>query len=37
MLVGDLTPRSLEGSPFQLIIAVEFESVDAAQRFYTSP
>ncbi|MBI3596582.1 MAG: DUF1330 domain-containing protein [Nitrospirae bacterium] len=36
MLVGDLNPKNLEGNPRQFIIVVEFESVDAAQRFYTS-
>lgn len=37
MLVGDLNPKTLEGNPRQFIIVVEYESVDAAQRFYASP
>jgi uncharacterized protein (DUF1330 family) len=37
MLVGDLSSKILEGNPAQFIAVVEFENLNAAERFYTSP
>jgi len=37
LIVGDFELKKLEGSPMQGIVAVEFESIEAAERFYNSP
>lgn len=37
LIIGDPSSKVLEGQPNQMIVVVEFESVDAAQRFYNSP
>ena len=37
LLIGDFEIKKLEGSPNQGIVAVEFESTEAAERFYNSP
>ncbi len=37
LIVGDFELKKLEGSPMQGVVMVEFESVDAAERFYNSP
>ena len=37
LIIGDFELKKLEGSPNQGIVVVEFESVEAAERFYNSP
>jgi len=37
LIVGDFELKKLEGSPKQGIVAIEFESVEAAERVYNSP
>ncbi|MBT8368139.1 MAG: DUF1330 domain-containing protein [Deltaproteobacteria bacterium] len=37
LLVNDRQVRAVEGSPQSVIVIVEFESVEAAQRWYDSP
>ncbi len=37
LIIGDPSSKVLEGQPNQMIVVVEFESVDAAERFYNSP
>jgi uncharacterized protein (DUF1330 family) len=37
VLVADYEANSLEGSPQNVIVVLEFESVEAAQRWYNSP
>lgn len=36
-IVGDPSSKVLEGQPNQMTVVVEFESVEAVQRFYNSP
>ena len=37
LLVVDREVKALEGEPGQVIVVLEFESVEAAQRWYDSP
>jgi len=37
LIMGDFELKKLEGTPKQGIVAVEFECVEAAERFYNSP
>ena len=37
LIVGDFELKKLEGIPMQGVVIVEFESVEAAERFYNSP
>ncbi len=37
LLVADRSVRPVEGKPQSVIVIVEFESVEAAQRWYDSP
>ena len=37
LLVADRSVRAIEGSPKPVIVVIEFESVEAAQRWYDSP
>lgn len=37
LLVADLGVRPVEGGPQPVIVVVEFDSVEAAQRWYDSP
>ncbi len=37
ILAADRSVRPVEGSPQSVIVIVEFESVEAAQRWYDSP
>ena len=37
LLVADRRVKTVEGSPHSVIVVVEFESVEAAQRWYDSP
>ncbi len=37
LLVADQGVRAVEGSPQPVIVIIEFESVEAAQRWYDSP
>ncbi len=37
ILIGDPNSKILEGQPNQFFIVVEFESTEAAQRFFDSP
>jgi uncharacterized protein (DUF1330 family) len=37
LLVADRDVRAVEGSPQPVIVVIEFESVEAAQRWYDSP
>jgi uncharacterized protein (DUF1330 family) len=37
LLVADRKVKAVEGSPQSVIVVVEFESVEAAQRWYDSP
>ncbi len=37
ILVADRQVRAVEGSPQSVIVVVEFESTEAAQRWYDSP
>ncbi|MEE9515607.1 MAG: DUF1330 domain-containing protein [Candidatus Adiutricales bacterium] len=37
ILAAETNPRNIEGSPRQVIVIIEFESADAAQRWYDSP
>jgi len=36
IIIGDFEMKKLEGSPNQGIVVVEFESMEAAERFYNS-
>lgn len=36
-IVGDPSSKVLEGQPDQMLVVVEFESIEAAERFYNSP
>ena len=37
LLVADRGIRAVEGSPHPVIVVIEFDSVEAAQRWYDSP
>ena len=37
VLVADREVKAVEGSPKQVIVVIEFESEEAAQRWYDSP
>ena len=37
LLVADRSVKAVEGSPQSVIVVVEFDSVEAAQRWYDSP
>ena len=37
LIIGDFELKQLEGSPLQGVVVVQFESVEAAERFYRSP
>ena len=37
LLAADRSVRPVEGSPQPVIVVIEFESVEAAQRWYDSP
>lgn len=37
VLVADSNAQTKEGNPMQMVVVLEFESVDAAQRWYDSP
>ena len=37
LLVADRAVKGVEGSPQSVIVVIEFESVEAAQRWYDSP
>ena len=37
LIIGDFELKKLEGNPNQGVVVVEFESTEAAERFYNSP
>ncbi len=37
LIIGDFEMKKLEGSPKQGVVVVEFQSAEAAERFYNSP
>ncbi len=37
LIIGDFELNKLEGNPKQGVVVVEFQSTEAAERFYSSP